>query len=127
MRSTGCSADLQLQSNRRTVITNAARQISKVSGSLRDVQSLEGYASLQTTQRNIEGDAEARGRVVLFSCNSILNAPSFKLIPTTLIDENQLESLRSLTTLNSQLSAQESLLPEQKSIGDIAKPPLVSL
>ena len=33
-------------------------------GSLRDVQSLAGHSSLQTTQRYIEGDAAARRRVV---------------------------------------------------------------
>ena len=42
----------------------AARKISTVGGSLRDVQSLAGHSSLQTTQRYIEGDSEARKRVV---------------------------------------------------------------
>lgn len=56
----GCSS----HSGRRTFITHAARKISTVGGSLRDVQFLAGHSSLQTTQRYIEGDSEARRRVV---------------------------------------------------------------
>lgn len=56
----GCSS----HSGRRTFITNAARKISSVGGSLRDVQMLAGHSSLAVTQRYIEGDSEAQRRVV---------------------------------------------------------------
>ena len=56
----GCSS----HSGRRTFITNAARKISTVGGSIRDVQILAGHSSLQTTQRYIESDSEAKRRVV---------------------------------------------------------------
>jgi len=56
----GCSS----HSGRRTFITNAAKKISSVGGSLRDVQMLAGHSSLAVTQRYIEGDGEARVRVV---------------------------------------------------------------
>ena len=56
----GCSS----HSGRRTFITNAARKISTVGGSLRDVQMLAGHSSLAVTQRYIEGDTEARRKVV---------------------------------------------------------------
>ena len=51
-------------SGRRTFITNAAKKISTVGGSLRDVQQLAGHSSLQTTQRYIEGDTEAKKKIV---------------------------------------------------------------
>ena len=51
-------------SGRRTAITNWARKISTVGGSLRDVQMLAGHSALSTTQRYIEGAEEARRRVV---------------------------------------------------------------
>jgi integrase/recombinase XerD len=56
----GCSS----HSGRRTFITNAARKISTVGGSLRDVQALAGHASLAVTQRYIDGDSEARRKIV---------------------------------------------------------------
>ena len=51
-------------SGRRTAITQWARKISTVGGSLRDVQMLAGHSALSTTQRYIEGAEEARRRVV---------------------------------------------------------------
>src|SRR4029077_21008836 len=56
----GCSS----HSGRRTFITNTARKISTVGGSLRDVQMLAGHSNLRTTQRYIEPDADAQRRVV---------------------------------------------------------------
>jgi integrase len=56
----GCSS----HSGRRTFITNAARKISSVGGSIRDVQSLARHSSLQMTQRYIECDVEAQRKVV---------------------------------------------------------------
>ena len=56
----GCSS----HSGRRTFITNAARTISTVGGSLRDVQMLAGHRALSTTQRYIEADVDAQKRVV---------------------------------------------------------------
>jgi integrase/recombinase XerD len=56
----GCSS----HSGRRTFITSAARKISTVGGSLRDVQMLAGHAALSTTQRYIEADVEAQRKVV---------------------------------------------------------------
>ena len=56
----GCSS----HSGRRTFITNAARKISTVGGSLRDVQMLAGHSSLAVTQRYIDGDSEVRQKIV---------------------------------------------------------------
>lgn len=51
-------------SGRRTFITNAARRISTVGGSLRDVQLLAGHSALGTTQRYIEAEGMAQKRIV---------------------------------------------------------------
>jgi len=56
----GCSS----HSGRRTFITNTAKKISTVGGSIRDVQMLARHSSLQTTQRYIDCDVEAQRRVV---------------------------------------------------------------
>ena len=60
LRLEGCSS----HSGRRTFITNAARRIIEVGGSLRDVQQLAGHTSLQMTQRYIEGNTEAKRKVI---------------------------------------------------------------
>ncbi len=57
---TGCSS----HSGRRTFITRAARRVIEAGGSLRDVQQLAGHANLATTQRYIEGDSEAKRKLV---------------------------------------------------------------
>ena len=56
----GCSS----HSGRRTFISNTARKISTVGGSLRDIQALAGHSNLQTTQRYIECDNESQKKVV---------------------------------------------------------------
>lgn len=56
----GCSS----HSGRRTFITNAARKISTVGGSLRDVQMLAGHSALSMTQRYIDADAAAQRKIV---------------------------------------------------------------
>jgi integrase/recombinase XerD len=56
----GCSS----HSGRRTFITNAARNIGRFGGSLRDVQTLARHSSLGMTQRYIEIDTEAMRKVV---------------------------------------------------------------
>lgn len=56
----GCSS----HSGRRTFITNAARNISRYGGSLRDVQALARHSSLSMTQAYIEVDSEAMRKVV---------------------------------------------------------------
>jgi len=56
----GCSS----HSGRRTFITNAAKKISSVGGSMRDVQMLARHSNLNMTQRYIESDIEAQRKVV---------------------------------------------------------------
>jgi integrase/recombinase XerD len=56
----GCSS----HSGRRTFIMSAARKISTVCGSLRDLQILAGHTNLRTTQRYIEADTDAQKRVL---------------------------------------------------------------
>jgi integrase len=56
----GCSS----HSGRRTAITNWARRISSVGGSLRDVQAMARHSSIAMTQRYIEVSEDACRRVV---------------------------------------------------------------
>ncbi|MBN9565516.1 MAG: site-specific integrase [Alphaproteobacteria bacterium] len=56
----GCSS----HSGRRTFITNAARKISNVGGSLRDVQLLAGHSSLSMTQRYIDANTDAQRALI---------------------------------------------------------------
>ena len=56
----GCSS----HSGRRTFITRAARRVVEAGGSLRDIQQLAGHANLGTTQRYIEGNSDAKQRLV---------------------------------------------------------------
>jgi integrase/recombinase XerD len=56
----GCSS----HSGRRTFITNAAKKVSEVGGSLRDVQQLAGHTSLTMTQRYIEADSAVQRKLI---------------------------------------------------------------
>lgn len=56
----GCSSHC----GRRTFVTNAARKIGTVGGSLRDVQMLAGHSSLSVTQAHIERCGEAQRALV---------------------------------------------------------------
>lgn len=51
-------------SGRRTFITNAARKITSLGGSLKDVQDLAGHSDLKTTSRYIETSKSAQRKVV---------------------------------------------------------------
>jgi integrase/recombinase XerD len=51
-------------SGRRTFITRAARKLSEVGGSLRDVQCLAGHSSIATTQRYIDVDPQAQQKLI---------------------------------------------------------------
>lgn len=57
---TGCSS----HSGRRTFITNTARLISSVDGSLNDVKELAGHSSLAITQRYIDTNEKAKSKIV---------------------------------------------------------------
>jgi integrase len=56
----GCSS----HSGRRTFITRAARRVVEVGGSLRDIQQMAGHSSLNVTQRYIQGDSDAKRKLV---------------------------------------------------------------
>ena len=56
----GCSS----HSGRRTFITNLAKKLSLVDGTMRDIQSLVGHSNLQTTQRYIEVDTDSQRKLV---------------------------------------------------------------
>jgi integrase/recombinase XerD len=51
-------------SGRRSFITRAARKISEVGGSIRDVQALAGHSSIATTQRYIDVDPQAQRKLI---------------------------------------------------------------
>jgi integrase len=51
-------------SGRRTFITKAARKLSQVGGSLRDLQLMAGHKNLATTQRYIDYDTDAQKKLI---------------------------------------------------------------
>lgn len=56
----GCSS----HSGRRSFITRSARNLARTGGSLRDIQLLAGHASIETTQRYIDGDSKAQRQLI---------------------------------------------------------------
>ena len=56
----GCSS----HSGRRTFITNAAKMIGNVGGTINDVRQLAGHSSLSTTQRYIEYNTDAHKKII---------------------------------------------------------------
>lgn len=56
----GCSS----HSGRRTFITNSARLLAKVGGSLRDIQELAGHSGLATTEAYLHGDRDIQRKLV---------------------------------------------------------------
>lgn len=56
----GCTS----HSGRRTFATNVSRNVSRVGGSLYDVQTLLGHSHIQTTMRYLERDSDAQQKVV---------------------------------------------------------------
>lgn len=56
----GCSS----HSGRRTAITAWAKGVARAGGSMRDVQELAGHSSLQTTQRYVQGDTNAKRNLI---------------------------------------------------------------
>lgn len=56
----GCSS----HSGRRTFFTSAARNIHRTGCSLRDAHLLAGHASIETTERDIDGDTTGQRRLV---------------------------------------------------------------
>jgi integrase len=57
-------AECSSHSGRRTFITYAARLVSKVGGSLRDVQELAGHRSIEQTQTYIDDNERAKRRLI---------------------------------------------------------------
>ena len=57
---TGCSS----HSGRRTFGTHTARKITEAGGSLKDIQDLMGHSSINTTQRYIDSNEDAKRKVV---------------------------------------------------------------
>lgn len=60
LRLEGCSS----HSGRRTFVTMASKKLYQAGGSLKDLQQMVGHKSLQTTSRYIEGDTEAKRKLV---------------------------------------------------------------